>query len=104
MVSFTRQKRRLAGPAFNTRSGTIRQPVEEHERKSRQQLFQSAQRQLQTIRGLRGEERDAAFEQLFLELWTHKRLLTRTWLRAYIRIAAANLDVPAAAAFILLTM
>lgn len=104
MVSFTRQKRRLAGPAFNTRSGTIRQPIEGRERITRQQLFQFAQRQLATIRGLRGEERFAAFEELFLHLWTHKRLLTRTWLRAYIRIAAANLDVPAAAAFVLLNM
>ena len=51
---------------------------------------------------MQGLERDAAFEQLFLELWMHKRLLTRTWLRAYLRIAAANLDVPAAAAFVLL--
>ncbi len=104
MVAYTRQKRRLAGPSYNTRSGVIRHPNEERERITRQQLFQSAQRQLQTIRGLQGLERDAAFEELFLQLWTHKRLLTRTWLRAYIRIAAANLDVPAAAAFVLLNM
>jgi hypothetical protein len=102
MVAFTRLKRRLAGPAFNTRSRTIRQPVEARERISRRQLFQFAQSQLATIRGLQGAERDEAYEELFLELWVHKRLLTCTWLRAYIRIAAANLDVPAAAAFILL--
>ena len=104
MVSFTRQKRRLAGPAFNTRSGTIRQPVAERDNTTRREIFQFAQRQLALVRTLRGEERDAAFEELFLHLWTHKRLLTRTWLRAYVRIAAANLDVPAAAAFVLLTM
>lgn len=104
MVSFTRLKRRLAGPAFNTRSGTIRQPVAERVRRTRQQLFQFAQQQLALARGLRGEERYAAYEELFLQLWMHKRLLTSTWLRAYLRIAAANLDIPAAVAFILLAV
>lgn len=103
MAPYTRQKRRLAGPAFNTRSGAIRQPVERQQRLSRQQLFHFARTQLAYARTLKGTDRDAAFEELFLQLWTHKRLLTRTWLAAYIRIAAAYAEIPACAAFLLLT-